>query len=237
MTLAPFDMPDYLAEARSRVTQQFKNQDVFDRYVQLLEAAQPALLEAFRQLKQLRSLDEATGVQLDILGAIVGQPRDLIAFTDIPAFGFQGFANALPFEDLDNPGNGGVFYSLSTSSVPDSLYRTLIKARIHANSTKCRPEDIITQLKLLLGDASGTFFELGDANVMVAFGRPLTTLETYLVVNGYTNLVTFPIGVGVKYLQYTQDNYFGFAGSPGVKGFSDLSNPSVEGGLFASLIE
>ena len=78
MAINDFSIVDYLEEGRSRVTEQFKDKNVFDKYLQLLLGGKIELQEVFRQLMQERSIDTATGAQLDIIGDIVGQPRELI---------------------------------------------------------------------------------------------------------------------------------------------------------------
>lgn len=80
-----FQIIDYLAEARTRYTEQFRYDEsgasapIFDKYVQLLLGGKVELQEVFRQLMQERSLDTAVGVNLDNIGEIVGQPRTLLS--------------------------------------------------------------------------------------------------------------------------------------------------------------
>ncbi len=63
-----FNTVDYLEEARDRVTQQFKDQDIFDRYLQILLINNTELQDVIKDLMQKRSIDTAEGVQLDIIG-------------------------------------------------------------------------------------------------------------------------------------------------------------------------
>ena len=70
--MIPFVETDYLTVARSRYTQQFKDKPVFDAYVKIVMQEIAELQTAFKDLKQLRDLDNAVGVQLDVVGDIVG---------------------------------------------------------------------------------------------------------------------------------------------------------------------
>ena len=90
--ITPFTEVQYLEEARDRVTEQFKDKTVFDKYLQLLIDQQDSIQQVFKDLIQKRSIDEATGATLDIIGEIVGQPRELISADLFNFFGFQAFS-------------------------------------------------------------------------------------------------------------------------------------------------
>ena len=104
-----FEVVDYLTEARGRVTEQFTNKIVFDKYLQLLISAQVEVQQVFKNLMQLRSVDTATGAQLDIIGNIVGQDRVLLNADFYTFFGFQGALKAGTFGDVNSPGVGSMF--------------------------------------------------------------------------------------------------------------------------------
>ena len=73
--ITPFEVVPYLEEARPRYTEQFKNKEVFDKYIQLLIYGQEQLQLVFQDLIQKRSLDTAGGEQLNLIGELVGLPR------------------------------------------------------------------------------------------------------------------------------------------------------------------
>ena len=141
--MIPFVETDYLTVARSRYTQQFKDKPVFDAYVKIVMQEIAELQTAFKDLKQLRDLDNAVGVQLDVIGDIVGQPRVLVDFTLFPYFGFDTAPQAKTFGTTADVGIGGYFKSVSDVNgspfeVDDDTYRFLIRARIAANITQHR---------------------------------------------------------------------------------------------------
>ncbi len=134
MATNEFDVEDYLAIARTRTTQQFNLEDapVFDKYLQLLISGFQEAQEIFDALMKLRSVDTATGAQLDIIGNIVGQDRELIAADLYDFFGMQGALNAYPMGDTNDPSIGGYFFSYGTDmggnvALDDDLYRLFIK--------------------------------------------------------------------------------------------------------------
>lgn len=225
-----FDLVDYLADARDRVTTQFKDKEVFDRYLQLLLSEPIALQEVFRQLMQDRSIDTAVGKQLDIIGEIIGQGRSLVIYGAYEYFGFDTDAGSFPFSSEAAPTEGGTWLSdtLPVSGnieLDDDTYRLVIKARILARSSSCRPQDIIDSIKFLIASPSATMTETGNAHISLGFGRLLTSLEKYLIKGqaGAKGLIPTAAGVSLSYYEYDADDVFGFNEDPTAKGFSDLS--------------
>ena len=98
---------DYLTQARSRYTQQFKNKPIFDAHINIFITEITEIQDMLQDLIGLRSLETAVGSQLDMIGAIVGQPRALVNFTLFPFFGFDGASQAQTFGSLYDAALGG----------------------------------------------------------------------------------------------------------------------------------
>lgn len=75
MTEAPEPRLDVAERALSVLLQQFRGKPVFEQVIRSYAAQAQALEIVFWQLQVLRTIDYATGVQLDGLGGIVGEPR------------------------------------------------------------------------------------------------------------------------------------------------------------------
>lgn len=245
MAVNPFTEVDYLAQARSRVTEQFKNKPIFDKYVQLLLTNKLEASAVLRQLMQLRSIDTAQGVQLDIIGDIVGQPRVLLTADQFKFFGFQGAPNAGSMRSLLDASQGSPFYSLgdplgTSRKASDEEYRLLIKAKIIKNRTLSRPEDIIGAYKFLFGASRVQVIENNGgrpAQVTIGIGKVLSTVERGLLFDlGNTGtLLPKTAGVTYEYVEFTSTRVFATAGFPGGSGVGDLNDPNV-GGFLANLI-
>ena len=126
-----FTSIDYLNEARERYTEAFKEKEVFDRYIQQVIEQQTQLQQVFKDLLQKRSIDTATGATLDIIGEIVGQPRELISADLFRFFGFEGVLQADAFGDGINSILGGKFYNFGDATggnvlLDDETYRLFI---------------------------------------------------------------------------------------------------------------
>lgn len=268
--LNEFIEQDYLEEARSRVTEQFKydpssdtGAKVFDKYLQLLINAQVEIQKVFKDLMQLRSLDTATGAQLDVIGRIVGQERIFLNADFYDLFGFQGATKAASFGELGNPTVGGMFYDYGKPlggniELDDNTYRLFIKAKIFKNTTSSTPEEFLAVLNLVFGTSTTVLTEEGDASITVLLSRALTDFERALLFYisnepGYpSRLIPKTVGVRINFGEYDGDNFFGFDGVPGAKGFGEFTGTygyglgyglhygdsdyaTASGGYFASL--
>lgn len=190
--LNPFALADYSVEAEDRVTEQFREQPVFNKYLQLMLAEQIKLQLEFKKLMQERSIDTAVGEQLDIIGRIVGQPRVAAQGDLFNLFGFEEDFSAESFSSLTAPDTGGYWYSLGDPLggnviLGDDMYRLFIKAKIIKNNTASTPEDFIRFCNFIFGVGSVTIQDSTDitpttsAAVEVTFTRELTKFEKWLL--------------------------------------------------------
>lgn len=246
MAIVEFISEDYLEEARENITQQFVDKKTIDLYLQLLLKQQEAIQQVFKDLLQKRSIDEATGAQLDIIGRIVGQERELIDAEMLEYFGFDGYPESQSYGDLENTSVGGFYYSLGTPLtgsvlLNDEQYRLFIKAKILKNTTFATPEDFLGFVKFVFGTEINNVLAEGAAEFTILIGKELNSFERALLTykTKYQNFdapfVPKPVGVRINYGYFPTDNYFAYQGAPGAKGYGDVFDKSV-GGKYAGLI-
>ena len=183
MTMNEYVTKDYLSEMRENVTEQFKDKDVIDRYIQLFVSQYTDLQQAFKDLMQLRSLDTATGVHLDNIGYIVGQPREIFNAATTPFFGFDGAPGARTFGDVTNSTLGGRWRSVEEPEsgsryLNDEEYRRVIRVKILNNVTKCTKENFI-EAAWLLFDLNASYGSTVDiinhATIQLTLGRAVSS--------------------------------------------------------------
>lgn len=229
----PFEILPYQEDLKSRVTEQFKESIVFNKYLELLSNPMVELQLVLRDLMQKRSLDTATGKQLDILGEIVGQPRTLINADLISFFGFQNQWQADSYGSLNDPSVGSVWWDGKVSYtgnivLNDDLYRILIKAKIAKNVTRATPEDVMNFSNFIFNTNGSTIIDEGEAKYRLMIGKILTRQEVGLLryVNKTGNYDSFllpkPVGVGVEYGSFDYSAFFAFQGIPNAKGYGSL---------------
>jgi len=88
---------DVVPLALSRLGVQFSEAENLKNYISALLEEGQNLEDVFQNVLTYRNLSEASGVQLDILGELVGQSRNVIDGAFIPYFGFASTSSALPF--------------------------------------------------------------------------------------------------------------------------------------------
>lgn len=240
--LNPFESVEFLNVARSRVTEQFKNKRIYDKYLQMLLSGKVELQSVIKDTMQLRSIDTAVGVQLDVIGEIVGRPRGLVTSEIFNYFGFEGSLQGDSFSSTTDPTVGGPWYSLDAptgiSRTPsDDEYRLILKAKIIKNRTLARPEDVISAYKFLFGASQVTIEESAPAEVRIGIGKILNNTERGLLFDlvGAGQLLPKPVGVRYVYTEFQAGRVFATDGFPGAQGTGDLNDPSV-GGFLSNLI-
>lgn len=248
MNLNEFQDIDYLSEARSRVTDQFKGKPTFDKYLDLLIRGSTELHSTLKDLQQLRSIDTAVGVQLDNIGEIVGMPRNLVTAELFYYFGYKDKDGLVPnpqagtFGSSTDSSVGKPWYSLGTplgvARLPsDDEYRLIIKAKIVKNRTLATPEEVIAAYKFLFSTGQVVIDEYSPAKVRIGIGKILSTVEKGLLfdLQGSGSLLPKTVGVNYQYQEYQSTRVFALAGFPGALGPGDLNDPSV-GGFLSNII-
>lgn len=239
--IVPFEPTVEVELAKTRVTSQFSDKPIFNKYVELLSHEFKELSSVLKDLLQLRDIDTAAGKQLDIIGRIVGQDRELISTDLFDFFGFQGEAGSKGFGDLEELAQelGGYFYDLGTpvgSNVllDDETYRIFIKAKILKNTTASTPDQFITIIGYLFNSPK-IFLTEGEAEYTILFGRQLSRLEIALLKyvtysQGYASLlIPKTVGVRVNFGYFEADDFFGFEDVPDAKGFGEATYRLYDG--------
>lgn len=142
-----FDEKDYLDIARSRITWQFKNSDNLDTLIKIWLQGYQEIQKSFIDIQLINDVDLASGAQLDVIGDIVGQPRELVSVSSTGFFGFLEDPGAKSFGSVKNS-SGGIYYSVDDPdsgniTLADPLYRLFIKAKIRNNNAGGTPEEVI----------------------------------------------------------------------------------------------
>ena len=224
--------------AISRLATQFRESTNLINYIKALLIEADTLEQVFCDLLEKRWIDTAEGVQLDILGAIVGQSREFIDAEIFDYFGFFDNPQAQSFGSTEDVSIGGRFKFIDEPTtgirqLTDDEYRLFIRARISRNTTSSTPEDIIAQIRyifnspLVLLTDGNTFYE-------VSIGRNISLNEKSTLVD--TDIIPKTAGVRVGYVtEFDSGDFFGFQGVPNSLGLGSINNVDL-GGKFGNLI-
>lgn len=219
--IIPIDHGDL---AESRLATQFNESTNLINFIRTLLNGSQDLEAVFHDLLDNRWIDTAEGVQLDVIGDLVGQPRVIVLAEGILFFGFVGFPNADSMGDDLDPGVGGRFRDASeptagSTPLADPEYRILLRARVTKNNTKATIEELITQAQFIVGAEEVYLQELTyDVRIILGFGRPLNGNERILVRDA--GIIPKPVGVGMEFLEYHAGEVFAFQGVNGAADFN-----------------
>lgn len=165
-------------------------------------------------LFNLRWLDNATGVQLDLIGNIVGQSRAVASSVYISFFGFSAQPAAVGFGQARLRHDGEVY--AATTNLPDTEYRALLYAKIARNNSHGTVEDIIKTVLAVFNVTNVIVQNVGVASLAIYIGRYLAPAEAIREIS--YSLIPTLAGVGFTLNQYNPAKVFGFA-NQGYSGF------------------
>jgi anaerobic selenocysteine-containing dehydrogenase len=173
------------------------------------------LNQAITDCKNKRWIDTAEGAQLDGLGEIVVQSRQVPHAIALTVFGFYGQPATVGFGKARFLTQGED--STESYMLQDAEYRLAIAMKARANCSNCTVEDTIQSLKYVFNANRVIIEETGNANLVVLIGKNLTPNE--IALSQAINLIIKAGGVGLKYKGYFPATPFGFLGQPNVLGF------------------
>lgn len=187
---------DHKELAISRLATQFKESANLIQYIKTLLLEADTLEQVFLDLLENRWIDTAVGVNLDVLGSIVGQSREFIDAEIFDYFGFYNHPQAQSFGSLTT-GEGGRFVYLGEPItgirlLNDEEYRLFIKARIVRNYSSSTPENIISQIRYVFNSPLVFYSEIDSFD----FDRftDLFSFEGYAYPNSFGSLTDTMLG-------------------------------------------
>jgi hypothetical protein len=187
-------------------------------------------------------VDIATGDQLDIIGRIVGMPREVPYAVPKVAFGFADNPNGRRFDDKfisiagSAPFQDRFAPTYTALTLDDHDYRLFIRATIARNNGSAY---LISDTRTSIQETVAALFE-GQAYVLdrrdmslALYISPVFELDRLRVILG---LGLLPKPQGVRYdvvMQAAPGETFGFADNPNALGFADRFDAAQVGGRFA----
>lgn len=195
---------------------QFQGKPVLAAVLEALGEEMDELDAVFSDLESKRWIDTGEGKQLDGIGEIVGQGRQIAEAIAVPFFGFQGQIGAMGFEQARF--RDANEYWLASYNLADAEYRLVLWAKVGKNIANGTAEDTIRSLKFIFNAPFVFLDEIGNAKIAVGIGRRL--LQSDIILADAVDLLIRAAGVGMEWrTHFNYDSYFGFLGQPNAKGF------------------
>lgn len=211
---------DHKILAKSRIITEYRESNLVDYILGLLTEANN-LEEVFQDILRKRYIETAEGAQLDIIGQIVGQSRNIIDGAFAKFFGFSANPSGSGFNTVD-------FWDGSepptvTSFLSDEEYRKYIIAKIYTNHSESTHEDFVKVFKALFGaDTKVMTIDAGSAYAQVFLGGTLSAEDELLIKSADVNkILPRPGGVRIEYFKWAGGGPFAFAANPLAIGFNN----------------
>lgn len=220
----------------SRIALQYYESANFRAYITALLQHSIEIEALFQKMALQVDIDIAEGVNLDVIGIIVGRSRIIPLAIPVGFFGFTDQPGVLSYGEEGVLGIGGRFRdesepAFASSVLADPEYRLLLKAKIIKNHSKGYFEDALAGLSILFG-APAVVSSLGVMTMQIAVGRDLRYWEQVVLTD--LDLISRPMGVLIdQRVSYDATNYFGFDGQLNAKTFGDEGSATY-GGKFAN---
>lgn len=185
---------DHVQLGLTRVAQQFAEKVRFLAWLTAILTQANDIEGALQQMQYLPNIDMMEGVNLDVIGIIVGVSRIVPDVVTSTWFGFDDTGTwATVFGEEGQPNIGSRFYEesesiFSTTLLQDPEYRLILKARIVKNNSACTPEDIIAGLRYIFNTQDVKYSDIctpGYAGPMMSFsigiGRQIYAFEQAII--------------------------------------------------------
>lgn len=196
-------------------TEQFDGKPNLEALSKSLLAPASGIQSALKQLYTQRWIDTAVGAQLDGIGAIVGQPRQIPDTVYLSFFGYaeqtgaQGYGDAR-YRRSDESTVGG------TTKLPDPEYRQIIRWKIGINNGHGTIPEIKQALKLMLGVEYISVSNQGNAKIRVFI--PSSPRQSVFLPN-IRKYIPVAAGVGVSIVTGGTTRPFGYSQQPNTFGY------------------
>lgn len=158
---------------------QYRHKPKAKETIQLLEKEIGKGFSDLFQLQNVLNIEEAMGVNLDLVGKHIGQSRIINGYQLRKFFGFRGSIHSLSFSLTRN--GGGQWYRkrdpLSDSvQLSDEDYRFLIKCRILKNYQLGTLPNILEACQFIFGEGCNV---IDNYNMTVNIALPRTNLTNF----------------------------------------------------------
>ncbi len=203
------NLESYQELADDRLTDMTRNDPVFQAIQKgLITVLQNKQEELISFSSGMWNLESSIGKQLDFIGNMVGQSRQLITDDLEPFFGFDGADAAETFSSVADPALGGRWRSLLSNKksstvrlLDDTTYRLLLKARVLVLGGNCSINHLLKVVNILTSSTTATvdFVEAGYATLSLP-AENATPLFRHFFERRYrrNSLIPIPLGVRVE---------------------------------------
>ncbi len=180
-------------EAPDRIYAQYRNSPKALDWYAVTRALANQIQTAADDIASSYDIDNNLGVQLDVIGRIVGTDRSSI--TDVQSTVVEFGDDGQEFGDIETQFSAG-FISLDTQ-LSDSYFRSVIKTKVQQNNNDTTIDGIIRAVESIFeNDVTATIIDNEDMTFDIQISGVISDIEIYLILN--KDLIPKPQGVRIN---------------------------------------
>lgn len=192
------DTPEVTLRLKSRLLSQFKNSYVLNSVLEALGSEIQAFQEAVKKVIEERSPGQAYGEQLNALGRITGQSREIFDYAETSWWILDNDSNTLDKESVKVWVENGA--DLDVTYAGDEFYRRMIEGKISRNFAQYGSIPEIQEMFRLVYNEPIHFQRIGLMHVQLTL--PLGIASEAVVFA--TRFVDRSVADNVPYLPYPE---------------------------------
>lgn len=202
---------DHVENANKRVYAQFRNSPKLRQWIQINPDYANEFEEALDKIYNILDFDQQIGVQLDLGGRVINQPRGQFDKDIFDWFGWLKTPGRVGFGKARwMPREVARYGKVAT---PDHIYRVLLRAKAAKNNSRCTIDGIADAIEYISNTKVASIDNRQDMTFTITFADSLPDVERAVIQN--FDIMPRPQGVKlVSIAEPASSNYFGYIGDP-----------------------
>lgn len=202
---------DHVESSKNRIYAQYRNSPKLLQWLQINPDYANEFEEAMNKVLNILDFNQQSGVQLDLGGRIVNQPRGQFDKDIFDWFGWLktkgrvgwGKARWMPREVA----------RYGKVETPDHIYRVLLRAKAAKNNSRCTIDGIADAIEYISDTKVASIDNRQNMTFTITFADRLPVIERAVIQN--FDIMPRPQGVKlVSIAEPSESNYFGYIGDP-----------------------
>lgn len=204
-------MVDHVLEMQKRIYAQFRNSPKAKKWFEINPTYANEFEQVLNTLYNILDFDQQIGVQLDLGGRIVNQPRGVFDKDIFDWFGWVNVTGRVGFGAARwLPREVARYGKVAT---PDHIYRVLLRAKAAKNNSNCSIDGIADAIEYISNTRVASIDNRQDMTFTITFADRLPDVERAVIQN--FDIMPRPQGVRlVSIAEPAESNYFGYIGDP-----------------------
>ncbi|CAL9986372.1 structural protein [Vibrio phage D81] len=202
---------DHIINMQARVYAEYRNSPKLLKWLEINPSYANEFEKALDKIYNILDFNQQEGVQLDLGGRIINQPRGLFDKDIFDWFGWLKTQGRVGWGKARwMPREVALYGKVAT---PDHIYRVLLRAKAAKNNSRCTIDGIADAIEYISDTKVASIDNRQDMTFTITFADRLPDIERAVIQN--FDIMPRPQGVKlVSIAEPAESNYFGYIGDP-----------------------